>query len=132
MSDFEEAEKERSQFVGKEVKSHIDGKPMKYYPESERSKKRQISNLVITAMVLLVICCVGVIFYLKFYLLVQSNNATLNLLGSILPSVLNAIQIQVRYIIYQTGYALYYTVLYYTILYVISRFLILGAHAGVH
>jgi hypothetical protein len=96
MSEFEEIEKERLNFEGNPTTSHINGKKIHYFSNVERSQRQQYSNIIISGMVLLVIACVGVIFYLKFYMVVQSNNETVNGLGSITASVLNAVQIQVN------------------------------------
>jgi magnesium-transporting ATPase (P-type) len=68
MSEFEEVAKERLNFVGEETISHINGKKILYFSAAERTKRQRHSSTVITAMVLLVIACVGVIFYLKYYM----------------------------------------------------------------
>lgn len=95
MSEFEEIAKERLNFVGEETISHINGKKILYFSPAERTKRQRYSSTVITGMVLLVIACVAVIFYLKYYMVVQSNNGTVNGLGAMTASILNAVQIQV-------------------------------------
>jgi hypothetical protein len=95
MSEFEEVAKERLNFAGEETVSHIDGKKILYFSTAERTSRQRYSSLIISGMVLLVIACVGVIFYLKYYMVVQSNNGTVNGLGAMTASILNAVQIQV-------------------------------------
>lgn len=95
MSNFEDIELERPYFQGEKRVSHIDGKPIHYFPQSERDKRVRYSNNVVLGMILLVIACVGVIFYVKFYMVVVSDNKTANDYGSITASIANAIQIQV-------------------------------------
>jgi hypothetical protein len=95
MSEFEEVAKERLNFVGEETISHINGKKILYFSAAERTERQRHSSTVITGMVLLVIACVGVIFYLKYYMVVQSDNGTVNGLGAMTASILNAVQIQV-------------------------------------
>jgi hypothetical protein len=96
MSEFEEVAKERLNFAGEETVSHINGKKILYFSTQERSLRQRHSSLIITGMVLLVIACVGVIFYLKYYMVVQSNDGTVNGLGAMTASILNAVQIQVH------------------------------------
>ena len=99
MSEFEAVEKERLNFRGEETVSHINGEKILYFSANERNKRLQYSNIIICGMILVVIACVGVIFYLKYYMVVQSNNATVNGLGAMTASILNAVQIQVLTII---------------------------------
>jgi hypothetical protein len=95
-SDFEDLEKERPYYKGEKRTSHIDGSTIQYFSQEERNKRIKFSQYVVTGMVLLVISCVGVIFYVKFYMVEVSSNKTANDYGSITASLANAIQIQVK------------------------------------
>ena len=97
MSNFEDMERERPYFVGETRVSHIDGKPIRFFPQQEHRKRVNFSNYVILGMVLLVVGCVGVIFYVKFYMVEVSDDDTANTYGSLTASVANAIQIQVMH-----------------------------------
>lgn len=94
MSDFEDIELERPYFQGEKRTSHIDGKPIHFFPQEERNKRLKFSQYVVTGMVLLVIACVRLIFYVKFYMVEVSNNKTANDYGALTASLANAIQIQ--------------------------------------
>jgi hypothetical protein len=95
MSKFEEIEKERLNFDGVEMDSHIDGKRIRFFSQAERNRRIQYSNFIISGMVLVVIAFVAVIFYIKFVMVVQSHNRIVNGVGIVAPSLINAIQIQV-------------------------------------
>jgi hypothetical protein len=94
-TEFEEEESERPDFEGEYEISHIDGQRRRYFSEEEREKRKQHSSLVICSMILLVIGLVAMIFYIKFVMVVQSDDPAVNDTGSIVASVANAVQIQV-------------------------------------
>jgi hypothetical protein len=95
-TEFEEEETERPDFEGEYENSHIDGQRRRYFPTEERDRRQKYSTLVICAMILLVIALVGAIFYIKFVMVVQSDDNTTNEMGSIVASLANAVQIQVE------------------------------------
>ena len=94
-TEFEEEESERPDFEGDFENSHIDGQRHRYFPQAERDKRQKYSAFVIMSMITLVIGLVGIIFYIKFVMVVQSDNSTTNDMGGIVASVANAVQIQV-------------------------------------
>jgi hypothetical protein len=100
-SEFENEEIERPEYDGQTMKSVVNGESIKYFSPEEKSKRSNFSNTVISMMVLLVICCVALIFYIKFYMVVQSNNPTVNAYGGMTASIANAIQIQILNAVYQ-------------------------------
>ena len=55
-------------------------------------------------MILIVIGLVAIIFYIKFVMVVQSDNASLNSAGGIVASIANAVQIQVRLLFFHSYY----------------------------
>ena len=67
MSNFEEEEVDRAEYTGEQIHSFINGEVIKYFPSSERDKRVMWSNFVITSMIMLVIACVAIIFYAKYY-----------------------------------------------------------------
>lgn len=94
-TEFEEEETERPDFEGEYELSHIDGQRRRYFPTEERGKREQYSMAVISGMILLVISLVGTIFYIKFAMVVQSDDPTANEMGAFVASMANAVQIQV-------------------------------------
>jgi len=99
MAGFETEQRDRPSYFGTEMKSHVDGKEIKYFPRSERNKRMFESLCVIAAMITTVIGLVALIFYLKWYL---AHNATgfFSDNAATIASLLNAVQIQVMNYIY--------------------------------
>lgn len=95
MTEFEEEEQDRQGFDGTMQVSFIDGKMRKYFSPAERKKRSFFSYFLISMMVLLVIAFVACIFVMKFYMVIESEDATVNSLGGPLSSIANAVQIQV-------------------------------------
>lgn len=94
MGEFEESEAIRPEYFGEVQNSVVDGKKGKFFSSQERNRRTLYSGLVITGMILLVVGCVSLIFFLqvKFSL---SKSENLRNYGSILVSVLSSIQIAV-------------------------------------
>lgn len=95
MTEFEEEEQDRQGFEGTMQVSFIDGKMRKYFSPAERKRRSFFSYALISLMVFLVIGFVACIFVMKFYMVIESEDGTVNSLGSPLSSVANAVQIQV-------------------------------------
>eukprot|EP01031_Cornospumella_fuschlensis_P028338 gene28338-34214_t len=99
-SNFEAVETERPEFQGEERFSYIDGKPMKYYPPADKAKKVMYSCLVIFGMILLVLCCVSVIFYLQYLVNENVDDDSNKSSGNTAVSLASAIQIMILNSIY--------------------------------
>ena len=92
---FEENEVERPQFIGQNILSPIDGKPMLYYPRVKRARQEVFSSAVIYALIGVVIAVIACIFAIR--IAIQRTGAVVAgvELASVVASVLLAIQIQV-------------------------------------
>lgn len=97
MTSFEEEEEERQEYDGMLMNSYIDGSKIRYFASEEKSARQRYSNIIVTGMMLLVVACVATIFYIKFVMVVESSDTTVNSLGGITASIANAIQIQVKW-----------------------------------
>ena len=98
MTDFEELEQDRPEFVGDIVKSYINGRDMMYFPPDKAQQLFSISQSIITGFIALVIGVVAAIYVFRFFL--QENSDT-SAYSSTIASVLNTIQITIFNMIYQ-------------------------------
>lgn len=94
MGEFEETETTRAEYFGEVQNSVVNGKKEKYFSSEERTKRVLYSGGIITCMILLVIACVSLIFYLQVEFSISNNNF-LRDYGNILVSVFSSIQIAV-------------------------------------
>lgn len=94
MSGFEEEEQDRPQFEGERILSAVTGKPKLFFSRLEAMKRSLFSQVVITALALIVVAAVAAIFAIQ----VAVHNAGFTISGvdmsSIVASILLAIQIQ--------------------------------------
>lgn len=93
-------ESERPEFQGEDRFSYIDGKPMKYYPPADKAKKVMHSCFVILGMILLVIGCVSVIFYLQYRVNSDVDDDSNKASGNTAVSLASAIQIMILNSVY--------------------------------
>lgn len=98
MSDFEEQEQDRPEFVGEVMKSYINGRDMMYFPPDKAQQLYNISQSVITGFIAIVIGVVAAIYVFRFVL--QENEDT-SLYSSTIASILNTVQITIFNMIYQ-------------------------------
>uniref|UniRef100_A0A7S2G4I0 Anoctamin transmembrane domain-containing protein n=1 Tax=Florenciella parvula TaxID=236787 RepID=A0A7S2G4I0_9STRA len=96
MSDFESTEQDRPEFNGNLQWSPVDGEKMTFFPDSQRQKAMNKSYSIIFCMLLLVLASIGGVFAIKIAL---DGNATLE---SIVPSITQAVVIQVLNAVYRT------------------------------
>jgi anoctamin-10/anoctamin-7 len=96
MTQFEAAEPDRPEYIGKPMKSYIDGSDMLYFPPKEAKTRLSQSVSIVLAFGSLV---VGIVFgiYAIRESLSKGDSASY---ASIAASILNAIQIQVMNAIY--------------------------------
>jgi hypothetical protein len=102
MTGFEEEEQTRPQFKGLRSTSAVDGRPVDFFPKKEANKRLVMSSLIIGFLICIVVLAVAAIFILKNWMTAQGD--TFLVLGidfaSIVPSLVNAIQIQIMNMIY--------------------------------
>eukprot|EP01035_Chromulina_nebulosa_P017620 gene17620-23197_t len=98
---FESNEIDRPEFTGEKKFSIITGRKIMYFPSNEKFKRLLYSYSVITGMILLVVTCVSLIFYLQFYLSYEANDDNTNKNGGTITSIASAAQIQVLGYFYQ-------------------------------
>lgn len=98
MVGFEAEEPTRAEFEGELTQSAVDGSPVYYYPRFKRYFKLVNSGLVIFTFVIVVISSIAGIFVLRFLFTRQPYSSELTVgsvqLGSIITSLLNAVNIQ--------------------------------------
>jgi len=97
MTEFEEDEPDRPEFLGEPIKSYIDGNTFLYYPVEHQKDSLRVSYAVISSFIMLLVGVLASIYILKFAL--QSGAAAPY--ASTIASVLNTIQITVFNSIYQ-------------------------------
>ncbi|KAG5190771.1 calcium-activated chloride channel-domain-containing protein [Tribonema minus] len=104
MTGFEQEEQTRPQFKGTRSTNPVDGRPIDYFPRSEATKRFVFSATVITALVCVVIAAVASIFLLKEFLVAEPQHDRMQVAGvdltTIIPSLCNAVQIQIMNAIY--------------------------------
>lgn len=104
MVGFEAEEPTRAEFEGELTKSAIDGSPIYYYPRFKRYFKLFNSAIVIFSFIIVVISSIAGIFVLRFVLSQKKYSASLTVgsiqLGSIITSLINAVNIQVFNAVY--------------------------------
>ncbi|CAM9653012.1 unnamed protein product, partial [Phaeothamnion confervicola] len=101
MVGFEAEEQTRPQFKGDRSTDPVDGSPIDYFPPSEARRRASLSATVIFGLILVVIASVGSIFVMKYFLTTSVDLTVSGIpFGSILPSLANAIQIQVMNLVY--------------------------------
>lgn len=100
MSNFEDVESERPEFYGTEMRSIIDGKTTKYFEPSIKLNKLLYSYVIIGSMMLLVLACVSLIFFLQYIINDEINDDSNKSSGNTGVSILSAIQIIVLNSIY--------------------------------
>lgn len=100
MSNFESVEAERPEFSGEITESIIDGKKIKFFDPKKKFWLIFYSTSVIVAMMIGVIGCVSVIFYLQYYFN-SSKNADEKNDGNTFVSILSAVQIIILNYLYQ-------------------------------
>lgn len=100
MVGYEEEEQVRPQFTGEMAKSPVDGQPYLYFSRWERTKRSFLSLLSIYSFILLVIGVIAAIFTVR--IVMEQSNANVNgqNVGSVVSSILIAIQIQVMNAVY--------------------------------
>lgn len=101
MSNFEDEEEDRPEYTGDTMHSYINGEVIKYFPPAVRTKLMAVSAAVITCMIMLVIACVAVIFYAKWYVNNKVNNTSTAASESEGLALVNALQIQLLNYLYQ-------------------------------
>jgi len=92
---FESTEQVRPQFEGETIRSPVNGRPVLYYPDELRKRKRYYSSAVINAWLTLVVAVVAAIFALR--IAIRSTGANIGgvQLASLIASILLALQVQV-------------------------------------
>ena len=96
MSEFEEKQLDRPEFVGNLIPSFINGEDILYYPRKYIQYRVQRSLSIISLFIMLIIGVVASIYILRFA--IQPSVGTY---ASIIASVINAMQIQIFNYIYQ-------------------------------
>ncbi|CAM9680880.1 unnamed protein product [Chrysoparadoxa australica] len=103
---YEEGEQTRPQFKGERGTDPVDGSPMDYFPKSEARQRLTISYTVIFGLICVVIVVIASIFILKNFLADTDRQEQLTAGGvnyaSIIPALVNAIQIIVMNYIYSS------------------------------
>lgn len=99
MIGFEEEEQTRPRFEGEIIKSSITGRPTKYFPRLERSRRTLVSSAIIAGLILLVIGVLACIFSLRIAMQKANFIVAGVEMASIVASILIAIQIQVYNIV---------------------------------
>jgi hypothetical protein len=99
----EDAEQTRPEFEGEPSVSPVDGSPIRYFPRKQFLFRLFLSTNVIAVLVLVVLCVVAGIFFLRIILskmrdLVVGGVQT----GSIITALINAVQIQVLNAVYNS------------------------------
>lgn len=92
MVGFEAEERVRPQFIGEKSRSPVNGREELFFPRNEATRRIVSSQVVILGLILVVVAAVASIFVLKYYATYVWDGAAW---GSIVASVLNAVQIQV-------------------------------------
>lgn len=112
MVGFEAEEPTRAEFEGVLTQSAVDGSPVYYYPRLKRYWKFCNSVLVIFAFVIVVVSSIAGIFVLRLLFTREPYSSELTVgtiqLGSIITSLLNAVNIQVFNFVYGAA-AIYLT-----------------------
>eukprot|EP00968_Pinguiococcus_pyrenoidosus_P009512 scaffold736_cov254-Pinguiococcus_pyrenoidosus.AAC.36 len=98
--DFESIEQERIEFEGVNVLSPVDREPRKYYPPLKSHLSRAYAYTVISGLITVVIIVVAAIFVLKFFTVENPVYVGGLNIGPFIPTVANAIQIQIMDMIY--------------------------------
>jgi len=105
MKGFEQQEITRPQFHGKETRSPIDDEPDVFFPAAESARRKTISTVFLSLLIVFTIFLVGVVFFIKILLNQEpwvSRLLLFNLipLSTIIPSILNGVQITIMSITY--------------------------------
>jgi hypothetical protein len=98
MSDFEQLEQDRPEFVGETIKSYINGQDMTYFPSTSSKTRARFSLSVIISFIAAVLGTVAGIYILRFQLEASSETRGK---ASTVASILNTVQITVFNFIYQ-------------------------------
>ena len=94
MSNFESSMELRKHFIGKEIHSPINGKPMRYFSNEARNFRELVSGVIITLMIMLVAALVSLLFYIRL-LMYLSPDPTVSGMSGTVTSIVSAVQIQV-------------------------------------
>lgn len=98
MTNFEDKEPDRPEFIGEAINSFVDGSMMLYFPEEEKNNRLCGSATVIILFIALVIGVVLSIYELRF---AMQKSASQSPYASTTASILNSIQILVFNMLYQ-------------------------------
>jgi uncharacterized membrane protein YeaQ/YmgE (transglycosylase-associated protein family) len=99
MSDYEDAQPDRPEFVGEKMKSYINGQDITYFPSKAARQRATFSQYIVSTFIAAVVGAVAAIYVLRFYLQARQSTRTA---ASPVASVLNTIQIQIFNLIYQS------------------------------
>jgi anoctamin-10/anoctamin-7 len=99
-TEFEEEERERASFYGEKLNSCVNGEKMLYFSDQSRKKLFLYSNAVISGMIMIVIACVAIIFYIQFYASTQVDDDEKKTYINSGASVCLAVQIQILNVYY--------------------------------
>lgn len=100
MVGFEEEEQVRPEFIGEKASDPVTGKPRLYFPKDSATRRFITSQVVVIMMICVVVASVGSIFLLKYFMNYKWTGTAEY--GSIVASILNAIQIQIMNVVYST------------------------------
>eukprot|EP01038_Epipyxis_sp_PR26KG_P011021 gene11021-14802_t len=92
---FEATEQERPQFSGEMIKSAINGRPVKYFDRTVRSRRNLLSNMIILFLVLIVIAVIALIFTIRIEIALSGFEIGGVGMASIIASILIALQVQI-------------------------------------
>jgi len=98
MSNFEDTELERPEFIGSLINSYINGRELKFYPPTKKANRECHSRVIMVLLVFLILGALGSIYTLRFYL--QASGTDLAVYASMIASVLNSTQIVVFNAVY--------------------------------
>jgi len=97
MSEFEEDEPDRPEFLGEPIKSYINGGSTLYYPTDQQKNSLRVSFVVIQSFIILIVGVLASIYVLRFAL--ETGPAAPY--SSTIASFLNTVQITIFNMIYQ-------------------------------
>lgn len=101
-TEFEEEERQRAKFYGEKINSCVNGEKILYFSDQSRKKLSIYSNCIISGMIMIVIACVSIIFYIQFYAQTQIDDDKEKMYVNSGASLCLAIQIQILNLYYGT------------------------------